>query len=419
MKQLHEIGHPIDKVELIVMGGTITAQPLEYQESFVKGCLQAMNHFPQNLEKIRKRGNEKFIAIFKRKRADASLEKIQKTNEKAKVRCISINFEPRPDYAKKEQINQMLNFGVTRIEMGVQLPFDEVYKEVNRGHTVKDVVEATQQLKDSGLKVGYHLMPGILGKNFQLDMQGFKLIFQDERFKPDMIKIYPCLILEGTEYYWRWKKDNFIPLETQDAVKEIIELKKLMPPWVRTMRIQRDIPAPLIQAGVKASNLGQLVYRELKNKKITCQCIRCREAGLKAREGVQPETKNIKLIRRDYKASAGQEIFLSFEDTKKDILIGFLRLRIPAKPFRPEISSATSLVRELHVYGPMVEIGENPKEEWQHRGYGRELLGEAEKISQEDFDQQEILITSGIGVREYYKKFSYQRKGPYMGKKLK
>jgi elongator complex protein 3 len=425
LKQLKEIGHPIDKVELIVMGGTLTAQPLKYQEYFVKESLMAMNDFSRkNDELIKKIGGEKFIEAYHQKETEEeeekSLEEIQKENEHSKIRCIGITFEPRPDWAKKKQINHMLKFGVTRVELGIQLPFDYVYKRVKRGHSVEDVVESTQQLKDSGLKVGYHMMPGILGKNFSLDMKGFKLIFQDERFKPDMIKIYPCLILKGTEYYEEWRKGNFKPLETEeDAVKEIVKIKQLMPYWIRTMRIQRDIPSHLIEAGVKASNLGQLVYREMEKRKIKCKCIRCREVGRRIQKGgIIPKVENIKLIRREYNASKGKEIFLSFEDVEEDILIGFLRLRIPWKPFRPEISSQTSLVRELHVYGPMVEIGEKPKEEWQHRGYGKELLEEAEKISKEDFDVKKILVTSGIGAREYYKKFFYEREGAYMGKKI-
>ncbi|MEM4347394.1 MAG: tRNA uridine(34) 5-carboxymethylaminomethyl modification radical SAM/GNAT enzyme Elp3 [Candidatus Altiarchaeota archaeon] len=419
LHQLKEIGHPIDKVELIVMGGTLTAQPLSYQKYFVSECLRAMNDFPENNKKIKKFGSEKFIENFKKeKKVKIPLEKIQKENENSYVRCVGMTFEPRPDYAKKEQINQMLKFGVTRVEIGVQLPFDSVYKKVNRGHTLNDVVEATQQLKDSGLKVCYHMMPGLIGKNFEKDLEAFNLIFSDQRFKPDMVKIYPCLILKGTEYYEMWKSKKFKPLETHDAVEEILEIKKIMPPWVRTMRIQRDIPSQLIEAGVKASNLGQIVYREMEKRKIKCSCIRCREVGYAIKRGIFPKEEDIEIVRRDYEASNGNEIFLSFEDVKQDILIGFLRLRIPWKPFRSEIKKNTALVRELHIYGPMLEIGEKPKEEWQHRGYGRELLEEAEKISSEEFDMKKILVTSGIGARNYYRKFFYRRCGVYMGKKL-
>jgi len=414
--QLKQIGHPISKVELIVMGGTLTAQCLDYQEFFVKECLRAMNEFTKNEEIISKIGEEKFIENQKKKEF-RYLEEIQKQNEKSKVRCIGITFEPRPDWAKKEQIDFMLNFGVTRVEIGVQNPSNTVYKKVNRGHTVRDVTEATQQLKDSGLKVAYHLMPGILGNNPELDMKGFRKVFQDERFRPDMIKIYPCLVLKGTEYYELWKKGEFNPMNLGQAIDLIVKVKQIIPPWVRTMRIMRDIPSNLVDAGIKASNLGELVYREMEKRDIRCRCIRCREVGRFLSKGIQPEPENIKLVRTDYAASGGNEVFLSFEDKNK-VLIGFLRLRIPYRPFRPEIDSKTALVRELHVYGPLVEVGEKPKFEWQHRGYGSELLREAEILTREEFDLDRILVTSGVGARDYYRKFGYRKEGVYMGKEL-
>jgi elongator complex protein 3 len=418
LAQLRDIGHPISKVEFIVMGGTLTAQCMDYQEWFVKKALEAMNDFQRSYRFIREKGGDEFILDYEKSRKRFRyLEDVQEENENSEVRCVGITFEPRPDWAKKEQIDYMLKFGVTRVEMGVQNPDDRVYGKVDRGHTVCDVAEATQQLKDSGLKVGYHMMPGILGYNPELDLKAFKKIFTDERFKPDMVKIYPCLILKGTEYYEMWEKGEFRPLETEEAVDLIVKVKEIIPKWVRTMRIQRDIPSPLIEGGVKASNLGQLVYREMEERDVRCECIRCREVGHRLREGIEPALGDIKLLRTDYRASGGKEIFLSFEDTVKDILIGFLRLRIPYKPFRPEITEKTSLVRELHVYGPLVEVGEKPRFEWQHRGYGRELLMEAEEISRE-LDMKKILVTSGVGVRDYYRGFGYERRGVYMGKEI-
>ena len=419
--QLKSIGHPIDKVELIVMGGTLTSRLVDYQEWFVKMCLKAMNDFQENFQRIEEKGEEGFIEDYiksKKSKTFDYLENIQKKNEKSKVRCVGITFEPRPDWAKKEQINYMLSFGVTRVEIGVQCPFDFVYKKVNRGHTVKDVIEATSLLKDSALKVSYHLMPGILGFNPEFDLRAFKRIIEDPNFRPDMIKIYPCVVLKGTKLYEDWKKGEFRPLETKEAIELISKMKAMLPPWIRTMRVMRDIPSNLIVAGVKASNLHELVIKEMEKKKLKCRCIRCREVGRFLRKGIVPKEENIKLVRREYEASKGKEIFLSFEDVKKDILIGFLRLRIPYKPFRKEIDSRTSLIRELHVYGPMVEIGEKPEYEYQHRGYGKELLREAERISEEEFDMKKIIVISGIGVREYYRNLGYRKQGVYMMKKL-
>lgn len=419
LHQLKTIGHPIDKVELIVMGGTLTAQLLDYQEWFVKKCLKAMNDFPASERLIARLGSEGFVSRYgKSKKPFDYMEDVQEANENASVRCVGITFEPRPDWCKKEQIDFMLGFGVTRVEIGVQNPDDRVYKMVDRGHTVRDVVEATRLLRDSGLKVGYHMMPGILGYRPKLDYDAFKKIFSDSRFKPDMVKIYPCLVLKDTEYYERWKNGLFKPLSTEQAVDLIVKVKEIMPPWVRTMRIMRDIPSNLVEAGIKASNLGQMVYRRMEDAHVKCNCIRCREVGRFLQQGIEPSERDIELVRRDYTAGGGREIFLSFEDRKRDILIGFLRLRIPHKPFRPEITPETALVRELHVYGPMVELGEKPEFEWQHRGYGKELLAEAERIARREYCMRRMLVTSGLGVRGYYRKSGYRNAGVYMGKVL-
>ena len=419
LHQLKTIGHEIDKVELIVMGGTLTAQCLDYQDWFVKECLRAMNEYPDNKIKIIDEGEEKFVRDYHAgKKIFRYREDIQKDNETSKARCVGITFEPRPDWAKRQQIDFMLDFGVTRVEIGVQNPDDKIYDIIDRGHTVSDVVEATRQLKDSGLKIGYHMMPGIMGYNTDLDLGAFKKIFELSEFKPDMIKIYPCIVLKDTEYYKAWKKGEFEPMTTEQAVELIVSVKEMMPRWMRTMRIMRDIPSNLVEAGIKSSNLGQLVYRALAEKGVKCKCIRCREVGRFIDQGIQPDPENIRLVRTEYDASGGKELFLSFEDTIQDILIGFTRLRIPGKPFREEITKDNALIRELHVYGPMLEIDEKPGYEWQHRGYGRELIHEAERIALEEFDSKKILVTSGIGVRQYYKSIEYERDGPYMSKSL-
>ena len=393
LRQLNRIGHPTDKIELIIMGGTFPSECLDYQEYFVKRCLDAMN------------SKDSLI-----------LEEAQKNNERTKVRCIGMTFETRPDWCKESHISRMLDFGVTRVELGVQNIYDSIYKLVERGHTVKDVVESTQLLKDSGLKINYHLMPGLPGSNSERDIRAFKDIFKDERFKPDMVKFYPCLVIKGTKLYEEWKKGNFEPYTTEDALNVIVEVKKAMPKWVRTMRIQRDIPTQYIDAGVKRADLGSLVYKELEKQGIACRCIRCREAGLiYYKKGISPE--KIELFVETYNASKGKEYFISFEDVEKDILIGFLRLRIPYKPFRKEITEETCLVRELHVYGQMLPLGVRNRNWWQHKNFGARLLEKAEETGREE-GMKSILVTSGIGAREYYRKFNYKKIGAYMGKKL-
>ncbi|NYB52259.1 MAG: tRNA uridine(34) 5-carboxymethylaminomethyl modification radical SAM/GNAT enzyme Elp3 [Methanobacteriaceae archaeon] len=467
LQQLESIGHPLDKVELIIMGGTFPSRYLCFQEWFITQCLQAMTDFglkqsamvSDDRKEISDNGmfagdekqipdngmfscDEKQISdngmnsgdgnkishagelipnISKDKNALYGfryLEDVQKANETSSIRCVGMTFETRPDYSKKEDVNRMLNMGVTRVELGVQTIYNYIYHRVERGHRVQDVIDATRILKDSGIKVAMHLMPGLFSDP-ERDLRMFRRLFSEENFRPDMLKIYPCLVTKGSQLYELWKKGKYHPYSTEEAVELIVEVKKILPKWVRTMRIQRDIPSQLIEAGVLKSNLGELVYKQLKEEEIQCQCIRCREVGHQAAKGTHTHEENVKLMREDYLASKGDEIFLSMEDTKSDVLLGFLRLRMPSEhAHRPEVTENTALIRELHVYGPMMPLGERSEELWQHKGYGEELIKKAELISAEEYDKKEILITSGIGVRNYYRKFGYERKGPYMAKKL-
>lgn len=411
--QLKNIGHSIDKVELIIMGGTFASCTLDYQEWFVTQCLRAMNDFETVSKKIPV--NQREIKIIPPEDFQY-IHDAQKNNEHSKVRCIGLTFETRPDYAKMEDINRMLQFGVTRVELGVQTLYNHIYKRVDRGHKIQDVIEANQLLRDSGIKVAMHMMPGLLS-SFSSDVNMFKRLFNEPLFSPDMLKIYPCLVTEGSEFYDMWKKGEYEPYTSQQAVDLIVEVKKILPKWVRTMRIQRDIPATLIDAGVKKSNLGELVYNRLEEEDIQCQCIRCREVGHKKAHGIEPDYNNIELLRTDYDVVGGHEIFLSIEDVENDILIGFTRLRIPSnRVFRKEITSSSSLIRELHVYGQMQKIGKNDDNLWQHKGYGAQLLEEAERIAKDEYNKNKMLIISGIGVRDYYRKFGYYMDGPYMSK---
>ncbi|MCE7699448.1 MAG: tRNA uridine(34) 5-carboxymethylaminomethyl modification radical SAM/GNAT enzyme Elp3, partial [Methanobacterium paludis] len=409
--------HPLDKVELIVMGGTFPSYFLCYQEWFISKCLEAMNDFgiknPEESIRIKSDTHMDVPQDF------VYLEDVQRTNEKSPVRCVGMTFETRPDYCKIPDVDRMLNMGVTRVELGVQTIYNFIYKRIERGHTIEDVVESTRILRDSGIKVAMHLMPGLFS-DFDRDMRIFKRVFTDSRFKPDMLKIYPCLVTEGSKIHEMWQKGEYSPYTTEEAVDLIVEVKKILPKWVRTMRIQRDIPSPLIEAGVKKSNLGELVYNKLTEHGANCKCIRCREVGHRAAEGVNTNFDDIKLLREEYDAGEGREIFLSFEDVKSDVLIGFLRLRMPsAKAHRKEVDSKTALLRELHVYGPMAKIGDKKQAEiWQHMGYGEQLLAEAEKIASEEYDKNKLLVISGIGARNYYKKFGYNREGPYMSKRI-
>jgi elongator complex protein 3 len=398
IEQLEAIGHRVDKVELIVMGGTFPSTPTEYQETFVKQCLDAITE-----------------------QKSSSLDDAKKVAETSRVRNVGITVETRPDWAKEEHVDRMLSMGVTRVEVGVQNVYDDIYVGVNRGHRVEDVVEATRIMKDAGLKVVYHLMPGLPGSSFERDLDGFREVFTSSQFKPDMIKLYPCLVIKGTKVYDWWKRGEYRPYTTDEAAQLIAELKKFVPPWVRIMRVQRDIPAKLIEAGVKLSNLRQIALEKLGAEGLRCSCIRCREVGHRwLRDKVKPDPDKIEVRTVTEEASGGTELFISAEDPVNDVLVGYVRLRIPsAMASRPEIASEkTAIVRELRVYGPLVPVGRHLSGAWQHKGYGSVLLSEAERAAKEDYGRRKIVVTSALGTKQYYKRFGYGYDGPYVSKHL-
>ena len=398
IEQLKAIGHRVDKVELIIMGGTFPATPIEYQRWFVQRCLDAMT----NTE-------------------SANLEEAKANAERSEIRNVGITVETRPDWAKEPHVDLMLDMGVTRVELGVQNPSDKIYRLVGRTHSVSDVVQATQIAKDAGLKVVYHLMPGLPGSNPKKDLKMFQRVFEDPEFKPDMLKIYPCLVIKGTKIYDLYRQGVYQPYTTNEAAKLIGKIKKIIPPWIRIMRVQRDIPAQLIVAGVKKSNLRQLAQQKLLEESARCGCIRCREVGQRLIvDQVIPDQKKIEILSHRYEASEGTEIFISAEDQENKVLIGYLRLRLPStKAHRPEIQTPHSaIVRELHVYGPLVPLGQHSAEAWQHKGYGALLLKRAEQTSQVDYDLKKILVISALGTKQYYKRFGYKPDGVYVSKSL-
>jgi elongator complex protein 3 len=417
LKQLDSIGHPLDKIELIIMGGTFPALDLCYQEWFISSCLKGMNDYARNQTNIELKDNEKDEFNIKRYYPNdyVLLEDAIKVNENSDIRCVGMTFETRPDHCKIEDVDRMLKMGVTRVELGVQTTYDFIYRRIKRGHTVSDVINSNKILKDSGIKVGMHLMPGIL-HNPEMDLRSFKRIFTDDNFKPDMLKIYPVLVTKGSELYNLWKEGKYNPYTTEEATDLIVKIKKILPKWVRTMRIQRDIPSKLIEAGVKKSNLGELVYNRLEEENIKCKCIRCREIGHNKENIDNLTADDFKIFQESYNASNGKEIFLSYEDENEEFLAGFIRLRLPSKEtHRKEIDEKTAIIRELHVYGNMMKIGDKNIDIGQHRGYGEKLLLKAEEIAISN-GKEKLAILSGIGARNYYRKFGYQLIGPYMVK---
>jgi len=395
LEQYKLMGHEMDKVELIIIGSTFLAHDKPYQEWFVCRLYDALN------------GSQ-----------SRSLEEAIKTNETAALRCSGLTIETRADYCFEQHINQLLRFGTTRVEVGVQSLQQNVLEKINRMHDLNAVIKATQLAKDSGLKCTYHMMPGLFSSPEE-DLEQYKILFSNPQFKPDSLKIYPTLVIKGTQLYNMWKAGQYTPLNDEEATDLIAKAMKYIPKYCRIIRVQRDIPSNQIEAGVKKSNLRELVEQRARKLGIKIQDIRYREAGHAAERGIKIDYGNVKMRRLDYDASGGKEIFLSFEDTKHDVLIGFLRLRIPFKPFRPEITSSTALIRELHVYGPLVPVGEHNEEALQHKGFGAKLLQRAEKIAKDEFKAKKMVIISGVGIRGYYYRFGYIQDGPYVSKILK
>jgi len=359
LEQYLATGHEPQKVELIVMGGTFLSFEKRYQKWFVERCISAMNAYP-------------------RAPKSSTLGEAQRRNEAAKIRCVGMTFETRPDWCDP---GWMLSLGCTRVELGVQTLDDDILIKIKRGHTVQDSADATRRLKDSGLKVCYHMMLGLPGSTPEKDFGCFETLFSDERFRPDMLKIYPTLVCEGAEIYSMWKAGKYEPYSEEETIRLLKRIKRIVPEYVRIMRIQRDIPSNRIAAGLKRTNLRERLGG--------CRCIRCRQA--------KGDVGDYKIKVTSYSASGGEEHFISAEGKE---LYGFCRLRACGKNF----------VRELHVYGEETPIGE--KGSVQHRGIGKELLAKAEEVAGGD-----VYVTSGIGAREYYRRLGYRRKGFYMLKK--
>jgi len=393
IKQLNATGQSTDKCELIIMGGTFLSMPESYQYEFMQGCLDGISG-----------------------RKHANMEKTIHACEKSKNRVIGITMETRPDVATLNDIKRMLSWGTTRVEMGVQSTHNEVLKTLNRQHTIQTTIDSTQRLKDSCLKVGYHMMSKLPRSTLKKDMQSHLEIFTNPDFRPDMVKFYPVAVVENTALFNAWKKGEYEEMTQEEAVEFYSKLKPRIPEWVRVMRVQRDIPSQNISAGVKKTNLRQAVHEHMKKEGLVCRCIRCREVGFKhVNEGITP--KKIELMRREYDASKGKEIFLSAEDVKQDILVGFVRLRIPHQPTLNELEDS-AYIRELHVYGQSIPIGEKMEKSGQHKGWGKKLMNEAEEIARKEYGLNQMNVIAGIGVREYYQKLGYRQNGPFVRKKL-
>lgn len=394
--------HPISKVEIIIKGGTFSFYPKTYRRQFVKRIFDACN---TNIEELIRTG--KTI-----KSSSPNLSIAQTINESTYSRVIGMNIETRPDYINKKELLFLRTLGVTHIEIGVQMPDDTIYEIIKRGHRVSHVVDATRQIKDAGFKVGYHIMPNLPGSTAVKDYKLMKKVFENENFKPDHIKLYPTTVTTHTVLAQWFKQGKYTPYPLKDMILKIIKLKsETIPPWIRIGRLTRDITTTMMEFKQFAPNLREIIQKQMHEKKLSCKCIRCREIRDNKVEG-KPHLRIIQ-----YEASHGKEYFLEYIDEMEHSL-GFLRLRI-AQPSNALVYCYTkaSMVRELHVYGQSVPIGERKEKDVQHKNLGTMLLRRAELITK-NLGLKKIAVISGVGAREYYRKKGYQLENTYMIKKL-
>jgi len=431
LEALEANGHEPTKIELIVIGGTWSALPVAYKCWYITQCFRAANEYGKQFSPLRtgyggqaifnfQFSNNFQLSNFQFKKLKQKLLSEQRKNEKAKYKIIGITLETRPDYINEKELLEMRELGATRVELGVQAIDDEILKLNRRGHGVEAVATATELLKNYGFKVTYHIMPGLPGSTAKKDLAMFKQLFSDQRFQPDQIKFYPTVVTRGSLLYRWWRAGKYKPYSDKVLQKLIVECKKIVPPYVRIIRLIRDIPKESIMAGNTITNLRQI----MKDRGVVCRCIRCREAK-------ELKIKNYELRVIKYEASGGEEYFLSYESKDGKTLYGFCRLRLTARsakrvthnvktPFPPAggplyQGGKTALIRELHVYGELVSVGGRKKV--QHAGLGKRLMLEAEKIAREN-GYEKMAVISGVGVRGYYRKLGYKLKDSYMIKKL-
>lgn len=405
LKALDETGHPTDKIELIVKGGTWSFYPDTYQRRFIQRCIEAANEFQTSRDAPRQDPPKL-----------GSLEDAQRINETARQRIIGLTIETRPDYVTEAEIRRLRELGVTRVELGVQILNDRILELIVRDHGTREIRQATKLLRDAGFKVAYHLMPNLPGATPEDDLETFRILFDDPAYRPDAMKIYPCVVVETAELFQWWRQGRYQPYDDETLAELLIQLKQLVPPYVRIERVIRDIPSTSIQAGCRITNLREEAHRRMRERGLRCRCIRCRE--------VRHDTDGtFTLVRRDYDAADGKEIFLSVEEPTADRLAALLRLRIPSttlsrQPHWWPMLDGAALIRELHTYGRHLPLHDRVDTATQHRGFGRQLMAEAERIAREEFGVSRLAVIAGVGVREYYRRLGYVLSDTYMVKKL-
>ncbi|MFA6104980.1 MAG: tRNA uridine(34) 5-carboxymethylaminomethyl modification radical SAM/GNAT enzyme Elp3 [Patescibacteria group bacterium] len=403
LESIERNGHPTDKIELIVKGGTWNAYALPYQYWFILQSFAAANG-----TKIKLKETSPFEKI------KTELVKQQKINEKSKHRIIGLTLETRPDSISEKTLWQMREQGCTRLEIGVQHTDDKILKIIKRGHTIEQAKKATELARNFGFKTDFHLMPQLPGATPKSDLKMLREVFSDPGLRPDMIKIYPCTVVKGSELYDWLQQGKYHAYPTKDLVNIIKTFKSEVPRYVRISRLIRDIPGQHIEEGNRVTNLRQVIHEEMKNEGLVCRCLRCREAGHVDLTQIKDLTP--KLFLEKYQTAGGTEYFLSFEDKKRQVVFAFCRLRIVS--LKNKTAPFPAYIRELHTYGQLIRIGKKGSQSSQHQGLGKKLIIEAEKICKKN-KIKNLAVISGVGVKDYYKKLGYKPDRTYLVKRWK
>ena len=397
--QLKSVGHPTDKIELLILGGTWSSYRRDYQEWFIKRCFDAMNEINDRdqvyIEKI-----------------EVDLAQAHAINETAGHRNVGLVIETRPDEINPEEIRWLRHLGVTKVQMGAQSLDDRILEINKRGHDVECTRRAVALLRAAGFKVVLHWMPNLLGATPGSDQEDFARLW--DGLCPDEIKIYPNQLLANAELYEYWQRGEFHPYTTEQLIDLIADVKPTIPSYCRVNRVIRDIPSTNVVEGNRRTSLRQDIHDEMKRRGTTCQCVRCREV-----RGKPVQSEALRLEDLIYSAGTAQEHFISYV-TPENRLAGFIRLSLPGQG-SPETGirdlEGAALIREVHVYGQSLPVGAEKKGAAQHAGLGTRLLAEAESLARAHGFQR-LAVISAVGTREYYRERGFERGDLYLLKIL-
>lgn len=380
LKALHEVGHPTDKIELLILGGSWSAYPAKYREWFIRRCFEALN-----------------LENPKDDQGEVSLASVQERNSRGKHRNVGLVVETRPDLITREHLIELRRQGVTKLQLGVQSMDNHILELNHRGHDSQATEKAVSLIRSAGYKVVVHWMPNLLGATIDSDRQDFARLWREGGVNPDELKIYPCQLLRNAELYQYWQRGEYKPYSEQELIDLLADIKPTVPRFCRINRVIRDIPSNNVVEGNRNTSLRQDVAVALRNRGTKCDCIRCRE--IRKNELTDGELTFDDLV---YQAGKAEEHFLSF-NTGTDHIVGFLRLSLPEKvhQFPVDDLDDAAIIREVHVYGQSVEVGAEQEGMAQHRGLGTELIEKTAEIAKKA-GYSKLAVISAVGTREYY-----------------